>query len=272
MTRFNINIILLASVLAVLAMGCSKSEGNNAGTEYMPDMYHSIAYEANLDDYYYYNTWDSRKAYYELAEPRKPVSGTIPRGALGLSLASKSKRNKIQSSLNGVDKTNTRWIPVNGSVPYYYADTEEERVRATNEIIENPFPITNAGLESAKPLYETYCGICHGNKGDGLGYLVADENKNAKYPAAPANFLKDEFVQASNGRYYHAIIHGKNVMGGYADKLSYEERWQVIHYIRSLQAKNAKLKYDETMNELNTVDIPLSVFNAPTTSVEETTK
>ena len=31
-------------------------------------------------------------------------------------------------------------------------------------------------------------------------------------------------------------MYGKNVMGGYSDKLSYEERWQVIHYIHSLIA------------------------------------
>ena len=69
----------------------------------------------------------------------------------------------------------------------------------------------------------------------GLGYLVREDG--GVYPAQPANFLLEEFVQASEGRYYHSIMYGKNVMGGYADKLSYEERWQVIHYIRSLQAK-----------------------------------
>jgi hypothetical protein len=45
-------------------------------------------------------------------------------------------------------------------------------------------------------------------------------------------------------------------MGAYADKLSYEERWQVIHYIRSLQAKDAKLAYNQLENTLNYVDKP----------------
>ena len=40
-------------------------------------------------------------------------------------------------------------------------------------------------------------------------------------------------------------MYGKNVMGSYKDKISYEERWQVIHYIRSLQAKDKKLEYSE---------------------------
>ena len=53
------------------------------------------------------------------------------------------------------------------------------------------------------------------------------------YLNAPANLISDDIhFNSSNGRYYHSIMYGKNVMGGYADKLSYEERWQVIHHIR----------------------------------------
>ena len=45
-------------------------------------------------------------------------------------------------------------------------------------------------------------------------------------------------------------------MGSYKDKISYEERWQVIHYIRSLQAKEKKLTYNQLENTLNEVDVP----------------
>ncbi len=76
-------------------------------------------------------------------------------------------------------------------------------------------------------------------------------------------------LAASNGRYYFAIMHGKNVMGGYADKISYEERWQVIHYIRSLQAKDKKLVYNEKENTLNEIDVPGQAM-VPIASYEET--
>jgi hypothetical protein len=66
-------------------------------------------------------------------------------------------------------------------------------------------------------------------EGDGNGYLYA--GPNAKYPNAPKSFVVDEMISAGNGRYYFAIMYGKNVMGHYADKLSFEERWQVLHYI-----------------------------------------
>jgi mono/diheme cytochrome c family protein len=140
------------------------------------------------------------------------------------------------AELNGLNSVQGIRVTANGNVPYYYGNTDAERARAIAEIKANPFAVTKVGLEKGKQLYDIYCGICHGTKGDGAGYLVADENRNAKYPNQPANLLQDEFIAASNGRYYHAIMHGKGVMGGYADKLSYEERWQVIHHIRSMQA------------------------------------
>lgn len=255
-----IKAIILAVVVAAFA-SCSPSSADNPGTEYMPDMYHSIAYESNYYDYYSNNTWGSEKEYYKIAAPREPVAGTVPRGYAGQTAQGGTA---IKAALKGGNTLNAVSVPVNGSVPYAYANTEDERARATAELIANPFPITDDGLAVGKELYVIFCGICHGDKGNGIGYLVNEEsNKNVKYPAQPANFLSDEFVAASNGRYYHAIMHGKNVMGGYADKLSYEERWQVIHYIRSLQAKDRKLAYSSSENTLNEVDVPGVLVASP---------
>ncbi|MEM6318869.1 MAG: cytochrome c [Bacteroidota bacterium] len=231
--------LVVALAFFFVVISCSNPEGNNPGTEYMPDMGHSIAYEANHYDYYSHNTWGTEDEYYKYAQPRQPIKGTIPIGYAG------SNREVKNAG-----------VPVNGKVPYHYEDTEEERTRATNEIQENPFPITKEGLEVGKNLYNINCGICHGEKGDGNGWLVDENNPNAAYPAQPAIFTTDEFVAASPGRYYHSIMWGKNVMGHYKDKLSYEERWQVIHYIRSLQAKDRKLAYNENENTLNAYGIP----------------
>ena len=216
-----------------LMISCSPAGGNSPGHEYMPDMAHSVAVEANQDNYYFYHTWD-KDNYRKYASPRLPVKGTLPRGSV--------KTTDSTMMNNSVAYTE------NGMVPYYYKDTEEERARASKEITKNPLPITKAGLEKGKNLYNIYCGICHGEKGDGAGYLVRDDGK---YPAQPANLIKDEFIAASEGRLYHAIMFGKNVMGSYADKLSYQERWDVIHYIRSLQAASKNLKYSETENTLS---------------------
>lgn len=251
MQQFKYFIFTLAAVLILNA--CSPADGNDPGSEYMPDMAHSVAYEANVYSYYGLNTWDDASVFRlkELANPKEPVNGTVPRGYAGTFFADADQREDVMEMLAGEQSVNAVSVPVNGSVPYYYEDTEEERVRATEEIIDNPFPITASGLERGEELYNIFCGICHGESGNGVGYLVADENSNAKYPAAPANFLLEEFLEASNGRYYHAIMHGKNVMGAYKDKISYEERWQVIHWIRALQADELDKEYSEDANTLN---------------------
>ncbi|MEO1435097.1 MAG: cytochrome c [Bacteroidota bacterium] len=221
----------------VLLTSCGGPSGDKTGHEYMPDMAHSIAYEANHVTYYSLNQWTDEDVYEDFyTKPNMPIKGTIPRGYSGLAYAqSDSATATVEEALSG--------RPVNGHVPYYYDDTEEERLRATNEITQNPFPVTEKGLEAGKNLYDINCAICHGEKGDGNGYLVRDDGK---YPVQPAILVNEEFTNASDGRYYHALIYGKNVMGGYSDKLSYEERWQVIHYIRTLQAKEYGWEYDET--------------------------
>ena len=256
----NIHISILCLCIWLLVSSCQQPGGNTPGSEFMPDMAHSIAYEANHYTYYYNNTWGSEDEYYEYAKPKKSVEGTVARGAAGMA----TPYSDLEKSLGGELTNSSIKIPLNGSVPYHYEDTEEERLRAAQDMVNNPFPISDAELAKTKELYNTFCGICHGEKGDGAGYLVREDG--GKYPAQPANFLLDQYVTMSNGQYYHAIMYGKNVMGGYSDKLSYEERWNVIHYIRSLQAKELKLKYNETTNTLNDWATPLAdmaVVEAP---------
>ncbi len=246
---------ILASTMVVLFLAsCQQPGKNKTGSEYMPDMGHSVAYEANTYGYYSLNRWGTEAEYYKFASPRKPVANTIARGYAG-----------AEGNNDGSLSHNSKAYTANGSVPYYYQDTEEERVRAIKEIINSPYPISDANLAHGKELYNIFCGICHGEKGDGNGYLVRD---NGKYPAQPANFLSDEFIASSNGRYYHSIMYGKNVMGGYSDKMNYKERWQVIQYIRSLQAASKNLVYSEKANTLNTVDKPLATIPVATKEVK----
>lgn len=256
-------IIILTAVIVLNA--CGPAGGEHTGHEYMPDMAHSIAYESNVYNKYYLNTWDDESVMKRksLSNPKLPVSGTIPRGYAGYAAATAADYEEVYTSLRGGTNTHSIAIPFNGHVPYHYSDTEEERTRASKDIVSNPFPISAGGLARGKQLYTSQCAICHGEKADGNGYLVSEENPNVKYPAAPANFMQDTFYLASNGRFYHAIMYGKNVMGAYADKLSFEERWQVIHYIRSLQAKTTSKQYAADANTFNPVfGMPEKQFKA----------
>ena len=253
------------AVAAALALGaCAEAEENQTGSEYMPDMAHSIAYESNTFFDYYQNTWDSAsvKDKYELAQPGTPVQGTVPRGYAGYYLAglrgapesaSGGARAEFAAQEEAMEElyglagaVQARRTPLSPKAPYYYVDTEEDRLRAAAEVTENPFPITADGLKRGAELYNTFCAICHGESGNGNGWIY----ENGAYPAAPRNFLVQEWVDTSAGLYYHAFMYGKNVMGAYKDKVSYEERWQIIHHIRALQAKEFEAEYTEASNTL----------------------
>ncbi|HLF64029.1 MAG TPA: cytochrome c [Saprospiraceae bacterium] len=248
--------IAIAGIIA-----CSPAGSEKRGHEFMPDMVHSTAYEANIYEYYYYNTWGTEEEYKNFTMPRTSVPGTIARGNVGAALsATPEERLMAYHAFAGERSLTGITMAANGSVPYPYQDTEADRIRASKEILQNPYPITAVGLEYGKALYTIYCGICHGEKGDGLGYLVREEDpakgiRAGVYPAAPANFMKEAFLDTTNGFFYHSIMYGKNMMGSYADKLSFEERWKVIHYIRSLQAKTKELVYNENENTY-TNDVP----------------
>ena len=250
--KYVIGAILGVALFAWLFSLCSPAGKNKTGHEYMPDMYHQVAYEANLYSAYYWNHWDSKsvRTVAELSQPHGKVEGTIARGMTGVYYTGLGSLDIVR----GKNAPNAIAASPNGEAPFYYENSEADRARCEDEMLGNPIPITKAGLDRAKPLYNTYCGICHGEKGDGQGWLVT--MPDSKYPAQPKNLIGDDMIGAGNGRYYFGIMYGKNVMGSYADKLSFEERWQVIHYIRSLQAKSKNLEYSETANTLSNVEQP----------------
>ena len=208
-------------------MGC-QAGGNFTGREYMPDMGHPLAYEANLFDFYHYNTWGTDSAKHAMSMPRQVPFGSIPRGyAAFANGGSLEMLQALKESGNGT---------INGHVPYYYGSDDAAREQAKLEITKNPFPATKSAVAKGKELYNVNCAICHGEQGNGNGYLWRDGE--GPYPNKPANFLEEQFLTSTEGRYYHAIMRGKGVMGAYAEKLSFEERWDVIHYIHSLQNKD----------------------------------
>lgn len=211
----------LAVTFSVLSC---KSGGEFTGREYMPDMAHSIAYEANLSTYYSLNQWSTKAEYEKFVQPRLPVPGTVPHG----------------KSEEEFHNRKSYTYPT-----YAFGNSEEERTKATELILDNPIKVNSIQdlenvLGKGKELYEIYCSSCHGKAADGNGQLYA----SGVYPAAPQNFMKDELIASTDGRYYHAIMHGKNVMLSHADKLSHDERWKVIHYIRSLQAAKKGTEYN----------------------------
>jgi len=116
-----------------------------------------------------------------------------------------------------------------GWLPYEFANDLEGKDLAKLQ----PSPLdslnSEANLAMGKELYDIYCAICHGAKGDGQGTLV----KREKILGVPS--YADAARDISVGSTYHTIYYGLNSMGSYAGQINYVERWQVSEYVMQLK-------------------------------------
>lgn len=92
-----------------------------------------------------------------------------------------------------------------------------------------PLPVTEGLIRRGQDRYQIYCAPCHGSLGDGQGIT-----KSYGMLATPT-FHDDRLRAMVEGEIYNTVTNGKNTMLGYADKLSPDDRWAVIAYLRALQ-------------------------------------
>lgn len=178
-----LNRLLTICIIFILAFTIACNDPKHPGFEYMPDMYHSKAYE----------TYAPNPNYKDSVATLEPVEGTIPRGFK----------------------------------PIHYNSSPEDYERAGAELT-NPIEKTDEVMADAKHLYTIYCAVCHGAKGKGDGTIV----ERGVFPPPPDYAVRLEGMP--DGKMFHAITFGKNLMGPYNSQLTVEERWKVIHYIKEL--------------------------------------
>jgi mono/diheme cytochrome c family protein len=92
-----------------------------------------------------------------------------------------------------------------------------------------PIPVTKELLQRGQGRYQIYCAPCHGALGDGNGIT------KSYGMLAAATYHDDRLRGMAEGEIFNTITNGKNTMLSYADKLSPDDRWAVIAYVRALQ-------------------------------------
>jgi mono/diheme cytochrome c family protein len=120
--------------------------------------------------------------------------------------------------------------PVAGTIargyrPFHYGPGEQEAIRAGRELA-NPDLVTTQTLHEGKALYETYCMVCHGERGRGDGPI------SGKIPPPPS-YVSERLMQFAPGRIFHVITLGAGKMASYAAQLSVDERWKVVTYVHT---------------------------------------
>jgi mono/diheme cytochrome c family protein len=129
--------------------------------------------------------------------------------------------------------------PVEGTIPremmvFPYEKTDEDRIRAGKDL-RNPFDTLSPELlNRGHKVYTTFCIDCHGEKGDGKGFLFT----SGKYPFPPASLISDKAKNLAEGEIFHTITVGFGVMGAHGSQIRPDDRWKAILYIRKeLQQK-----------------------------------
>jgi len=134
----------------------------------------------------------------------------------------------------------TAQTPVAGTVPvgftkFPYENSIDGYTKAGAELV-NPFANDTTMLAEGQKLYTSFCSHCHGAQGKGDGSIVAA----GKFPPPPSystgtssrgGAMKD----LTDGKIYHTITYGVNLMGAHASQITPEERWKIVLYVHQLQ-------------------------------------
>lgn len=79
--------------------------------------------------------------------------------------------------------------------------------------------------------FNVFCSPCHYYNGQSENSVMSKKG----WPGIP-NLTRPETQALSNGRIFHIISAGQNLMPKYADKIAPADRWAIIYYLRTLQA------------------------------------
>ncbi len=104
---------------------------------------------------------------------------------------------------------------------------EEWKVPAKYETMKNPIPAkTDAVI--GKSLYSKHCKSCHGSEGYGDGSKADDVDGDL------GDFSSAEFQSQSDGALFYKGYIGRDDMPNFEKKLSEEDLWLTVNYMRTL--------------------------------------
>lgn len=89
-------------------------------------------------------------------------------------------------------------------------------------------------LERGEERYRVFCSPCHGNLGNGNGFIAL--RGLGYWQKLPANLRQERLRKIADGDIFKTISHGKGAMYGYAARMpETADRWAVVAYVRVLQ-------------------------------------
>ena len=130
---------------------------------------------------------------------------------------------------------NYKNYPVEGTIRrgdlFAYTGTNDSAGYNSSANVKSPLAtLDSLGLKEAQRLFMINCAICHGANMDAQGPIAGKIGAVANLKIKPKLLLHE-------GTIFHVLTYGKNNMGSYASQLDRKQRWMVVQYIKSEQAK-----------------------------------
>ena len=111
----------------------------------------------------------------------------------------------------------------------FQAFSQDEKAPKDIQTKKNPVESSDAVLAKAKTVYEENCLMCHGENGKGDGPMAGMLKEK------PTDISDAKIIgEATDGEIFWFITKGKKPMPPFETKLSEEERWSLVHLMRSL--------------------------------------
>jgi mono/diheme cytochrome c family protein len=102
-------------------------------------------------------------------------------------------------------------------------------VPANFKSMKNPIAMSDASTAAGQALYVKTCAACHGKTG------LGDGPKAKSLKTAPGDFLKAESQNQTDGEHFYKTKTGRGDMPKYEGKMSDDDIWNVVNFIRSLK-------------------------------------
>lgn len=146
------------------------------------------------------------------------------------------------------DAAGNTLVVARGSLPdaaLAHKDANGEYVTANPLPLDHTFMIRGkamTAIDRGREQFEIYCSICHGHSGLGGNGPKGHGAVGRRWPVLVPNFHLNRSENADNrvaslpdGDIFQTITGGKGTMPAYGARISVEDRWAIIHYVRALQ-------------------------------------
>jgi mono/diheme cytochrome c family protein len=124
--------------------------------------------------------------------------------------------------------------PPDGAVPV--DGSRHLTLLQADSLARNPLTGTAEEVERGKQIYENFCLPCHGADGTGSGPVInKDGSQPRRLPFIPAvDLATGPATTRTDGYIWGMIANGRGLMPSY-DRVSADQRWYVVEYVRHLQ-------------------------------------